>query len=95
MSYLLYKTIEWLSENQSSAKIFDLGFVPFAKTEGPLLRIAKTMSANRFSSKGLEQFKNKFEPDWQPNYMAYDGDVIDLASVALGLERVMTINTGS
>jgi phosphatidylglycerol lysyltransferase len=95
MSYLLYKTIEWLSENQSSAKIFDLGFVPFAKTEGPLLRIAKTMSANRFSSKGLEQFKNKFEPDWQPNYMAYDGDVIDLASVALGLERVMTINTDS
>jgi lysylphosphatidylglycerol synthetase-like protein (DUF2156 family) len=89
MPYLLFKMIEDISIKDPSCKLFDLGFVPFARARGPLLAIAKTFSAGRFSSRGLEQFKNKFKPDWRPNYMAYEGDLADLALVALNLEKAM------
>ena len=92
MPYLLCKTIEQLHET-TQTKYFDLGFVPFAKAQGPLLQIAKTVSAGRFSAKGLEQFKNKFEPSWQPNYLAFNGDMVDLALVGLNLERAMSLET--
>jgi lysylphosphatidylglycerol synthetase-like protein (DUF2156 family) len=90
MPYLLYKAVESISENPDYI-YFDLGFVPFAKAEGLLLSIARTLSGNRFSAQGLEQFKNKFNPDWHPNYMAYDGDLTDLAVIALNLERAMDL----
>jgi phosphatidylglycerol lysyltransferase len=86
MSYLLYKTIENLA---GQYKHFDLGFVPFASTSDPVIAIARSLSVGRFSARGLEQFKNKFDPIWQPNYLAYDGDLADLALVAVNLERVM------
>ena len=91
MPYLLYKTLEWTNINKTNYQFFDLGFVPFARASGPLLAIARTFSAERFSAKGLEQFKNKFKPDWQPNYMAYEGDLADLAIIALNIERAMEI----
>jgi lysylphosphatidylglycerol synthetase-like protein (DUF2156 family) len=89
MPYLLLNTIGQAKiDNYTS---FDLGFVPFARAKGPILKIARALSTGRFSAKGLEQFKNKFDPDWQPNYMAYDGDLADLALIAINLERVMNI----
>lgn len=87
MPYLLFNVITDI-DNQGR-KYFDLGFVPFAKAEGPILAIAQALGGSRFSSKGLEQFKNKFDPQWQPNYIAYDGDLADLALIALNIERVM------
>lgn len=89
MPYLLYKMIESHAAEDKTYRYFDLGFVPFAKAHGSLLSIARTMSAGRFSSRGLEQFKNKFNPDWRPNYMAYEGDLADLALIALNLEKAM------
>jgi lysylphosphatidylglycerol synthetase-like protein (DUF2156 family) len=86
MAYLLYKTIERSSEH---SKYFDLGFVPFAKAQGPLLNIAKTLGSGRFSAQGLERFKDKFDPDWQPNYLVYEGDIADLLVIALNLEKAM------
>lgn len=88
MAFLLYKLIESTQKAGHYSK-FDLGFVPFARARGPLLAIAKTVSTDRFSAKGLEQFKNKFNPVWQPNYMAYDGDVADLGVIALNIEKNM------
>jgi len=85
MPYLLYKMLE----SKSGCELFDLGFVPFARAKGPLLAIAKTFSAGRFSARGLEQFKNKFDPDWQPNYLAYEGDLADLVIIALNIENAM------
>lgn len=85
MPFLILKIIEHNVEHQ----YFDLGFVPFADTKGALQTIAKTLSAGRFSAKGLEQFKNKFDPLWQPNYLVYDGDLADLALITLNLERAM------
>lgn len=92
MPFLLASLIQDTAENQPQIKIFDLGFVPFAKAKGPLLAIAKTFSSDKFSAKGLEQFKNKFDPKWQANYMAYDGDLADLAVIALNIEKVMERN---
>lgn len=88
MAFLIYKIIESAAEAGNYSR-FDLGFVPFAKAKGPLLTIAKNLSADRFSAKGLEQFKNKFDPDWQPNYLTYDGDMADLGVIALNIENVM------
>lgn len=93
MPYLLYKTIENVQNENKDYKYFDLGFVPFAKVSEPLLAIAKGLSAGRFSARGLEQFKNKFNPEWQPNFMAYEGDLADLAMIALYLERAMDQET--
>lgn len=88
MPYLLYKTIEAVAE-EGKLQFFDLGFVPFAGAKGPILTIAKTLSAGRFSARGLEQFKNKFKPNWQANYIAYEGDLADLTLVGLNLDKAM------
>jgi lysylphosphatidylglycerol synthetase-like protein (DUF2156 family) len=88
MPYLLFKLIETL---QPGYKYFDLGFVPFAETSGPIQTIARALSAGRFSAKGLEQFKNKFNPEWQSCYLVYDGDLADLALIAINLEKAMEI----
>jgi lysylphosphatidylglycerol synthetase-like protein (DUF2156 family) len=86
MPFLLSKTIENLGGQYQS---FDLGFVPFASTSDPVINIARALSVGRFSASGLEQFKNKFDPEWTPNYLAYDGDLADLALIGVNLERVM------
>jgi phosphatidylglycerol lysyltransferase len=91
MPYLLFKTIENIGE-AGGYKYFDLGFVPFAAAKGPVITIARALSAGQFSARGLEQFKNKFNPDWQPNFLAYDGDLADLALVAVNLEKAMRLD---
>lgn len=87
MPFLLLKTIESLHDYQR----FDLGFVPFAAVDNIAVQIAKALSGARFSAAGLEQFKNKFDPDWVANYICYDGDLADLALVGLNLERAMEL----
>jgi phosphatidylglycerol lysyltransferase len=89
MPYLLFKTIENLGEQ--GFEFFDLGFVPFTTSKDPLVALARLLSSGRFSAKGLEQFKNKFDPDWQPTYLAYDGDLADLAVIGVNLERLMEL----
>ena len=90
MPYLLYSVISHL-RTDPKIDTFDLGFVPFATTDNRLMQIAKLIGGKRFSSKGLEQFKNKFDPIWKPNYLAYDGDLADLTQIAANLERAMKI----
>jgi phosphatidylglycerol lysyltransferase len=91
MPYLILKTIEHFKETTGYTH-FDLGFVPFAAAGDPALKVIKALSTGRFSAKGLEQFKNKFDPEWQPNYIAYDGDLADLALIALNLEKALEID---
>ncbi len=88
MSYLLSETIQHVAQDDS-IEVFDLGFVPFAKTDNALARIVRLLGRQRFSAAGLTQFKNKFEPDWQPNYAAYDGDLLDSGSIAANLEELL------
>ncbi len=90
MPYLLFKTIEDL--HGKGFQYFDLGFVPFTSSKDTVVAIAKVLSAGRFSAKGLEQFKNKFDPQWKPNYLAYDGDIGDLALITVNFERLMSLD---
>lgn len=89
MTYLLSSIIQ----NLDSQKFyeFDLGFVPLANINNRLITFAKTLASKHFSAKGLEQFKNKFEPKWEKNYIAYDGDITDLASIVINIEESMKI----
>ena len=90
MQVLLAHTITQLA-NAGRFKYFDLGLVPLASVDSRLARIVARLGRNRFSTTGLEQFKNKFEPDWQPNYICYDGDPVDFARVLIALGRVMAM----
>ena len=90
MPALLLHIIENL--NPSTAATFDLGFVPLARVDNDLARLARRLGSHRFASAGLEQFKNKFRPDWQPEYIAYDGDLLDLARIATNLEKLFAVD---
>ncbi len=91
MPYLLSKVIDRV-HHQAEAKYFDLGFVPFTGSKELPVRLAKLLSTRLFSAGGLEQFKNKFDPQWSPNYLAYDGDLGDLAAVAVNIEKAMSVS---
>lgn len=88
MPYLLANIIIKLS-GEGNYDTFDLGFVPLANMKGKIAKVAKLIAAPRFSIAGLEQFKNKFDPHWSKSYVAYDGDITELAIIALNLEEVM------
>lgn len=88
MPYLLASIIEQ-SANEGRFTTLDLGFVPLAQIDNNAAKLARAAGKIRFSAVGLEQFKNKFKPDWHPNYLAYSGDILDLAGLALKLEAAL------
>jgi phosphatidylglycerol lysyltransferase len=92
MAYLLSEMILNLyGSTQFTA--FDLGFVPFAaENETRPQRILRLALKPVFSAHGLKQFKNKFEPNWQKNYVAWDGDVLDLLSAAKNLATALRVD---
>jgi len=72
---------------------FDLGFVPLARADSNVAKIVRRLTANRYAAEGLEQFKNKFRPEWRPQYLAYDGDLVDLTRIAMNLEKLMAVDS--
>ncbi|MDB5181344.1 MAG: hypothetical protein JWP13_107 [Candidatus Saccharibacteria bacterium] len=92
MSVLLYHTILQLSREGQKLK-FDLGFVPLAspsgKTERFIKQIGQMLIREAISAKGLEQFKNKFDPAWENNYIAFDGDWVDVIRISRWLESLL------
>lgn len=88
MPYLLSNIINELRE-QGTYEYFDLGFVPLANQDNALAKIVRILSSGRFSAAGLEQFKNKFDPEWHKCYLVYSGDIMDLTVIGLNLEEVM------
>lgn len=88
MPFLIASMIKQLAHEGIYTKL-DLGFVPLAKLDNLPAQTIKTLGKIRFSASGLEQFKNKFEPDWQTNYLAYSGDLIDLASLVIKLDTAL------
>jgi lysylphosphatidylglycerol synthetase-like protein (DUF2156 family) len=90
MAALLLYVLQAMYE-RGRVQTFDLGFVPLAKLDTGLANIARRLAASRFAAGGLEQFKAKFRPDWQPNYIAYDGDMLDLLVVLAALENVLKV----
>lgn len=87
MPFLLASMIKTLADEASFDK-FDLGFVPFANLNSRAIKLARAAARGHFSAAGLEQFKGKFKPTWELYYAAYDGDLIDLVTLATAMESV-------
>ena len=92
MAFLLSETILNLWSNNEYNK-FDLGFVPFApENETRAQRILRVTLKPVFSAHGLKQFKNKFDPEWQANYVALDGDILDLLNAAKNIPSALKVD---
>jgi phosphatidylglycerol lysyltransferase len=80
---------------QNHYKTFDLGFVPFADNDiaraKKVVLLLMTSLFGAFPGPGLQQFKNKFEPTWHDNYIAWDGDWLDLPQIAQAIDKVLSI----
>lgn len=78
---------------------FSLGMAPWAEVgAGPDARFreraigALTRYLNRFFSiEGLRAYKAKFQPEWEPRYLVYDGDAA-LPQIALAIVRLTERN---
>jgi phosphatidylglycerol lysyltransferase len=99
MHYLLQQLIIRLDEQK--IRWLNLGLSPLSgleerldsTTPEKLLKVIKSIGANYYSFKGLEQFKNKFKPDWQPRYIYYTGSPTNLLKIGTSLNRAVTIRT--
>jgi lysylphosphatidylglycerol synthetase-like protein (DUF2156 family) len=92
MPALLARTIQQLHQEGAKQK-FDLGFVPLAspaaRGEQLIKVVGQLLISEVVSAQGLEQFKNKFSPEWTDNYIAFDGDWIDLIHITRQLDTLL------
>lgn len=95
MPALLAGAIQQL-HGEGTKRRFDLGFVPLAspagRTEQVVRRLGQLLMSEAVSAQGLEQFKNKFAPAWTNNYIAFDGDWIDLLHISRQLDNLLNIS---
>lgn len=97
MHYLLMQLILHLHEQ--GIKTFNLGLAPLSGLEKRetstmperLLAVIKRLGSLYYSFGGLEQFKNKFEPDWQPRYLYYPGPPTNLIRITRHLSQALTL----
>lgn len=79
MDYLFVRLILWAQ--QQGYKWFSLGMAPFAGLENhPLAPLWNRLGAliflhgeHFYNFQGLRQYKEKFEPEWEPRYLACPG----------------------
>jgi phosphatidylglycerol lysyltransferase len=101
MHYLLKELILRLS--QQGITSFNLGLAPLSRLESletpnlseKLLSTIKEIGSRFYSFKGLEQFKNKFEPDWQARYICYRGSPAQVLRISSALSSAMTVSRSS
>ena len=82
--------------NKINVQTVSLGLAPLAGIEkrlhrtaqDRLLLIVKLLGGRYYSFKGLEQFKGKFRPDWQPSYLYYQSNPALLPFIARDIERL-------
>jgi phosphatidylglycerol lysyltransferase len=97
MHYLLMQLI--LHFHEAGVQSFNLGLAPLSGLEDRedsnlperLLGALKKLGGNYYSFEGLEQFKNKFEPRWQPRYIYYQGSPARLLKLARNLTRAVGV----
>jgi phosphatidylglycerol lysyltransferase len=102
MHFLLMKTL--LNAELLGKRYFNLGLVPLSgveNTKNPqsldnLLKVVKKYGRRVYSFGGLEQFKNKFKPDWQPRYIYYQKPSIQaLINISRGLNKATEFKANS
>jgi phosphatidylglycerol lysyltransferase len=97
MHYLLMQLILRFHDNGITS--FNLGLAPLSGLEERidsnlperLLTTLKKLGSNYYSFGGLEQFKNKFEPIWQPRFIYYQGTPARLIRIATSLTRAVNV----
>lgn len=56
-----------------------------------LLNLVYSNSSRFYSFKGLRRFKEKYEPEWRPRYIVYQGGFVGLTKTANALVRAMRV----
>ncbi len=56
-----------------------------------LLMVVKQLGSSLYSFSGLEQFKNKFDPDWRPRYIYYQPPAARLARIGTDLMQAVFV----
>lgn len=87
---------EILSAKEEGKVYYDLGFSPLAKIDETfsenklvirLLKLVYEKQSKYYDFQGLHKFKSKFQPDWQPSYLAYPSQ-IELPQVLMSLIKL-------
>lgn len=98
MHFLLMRMILLLHEK--GVQTFNLGLSPLSGIEAlsssggtpeRLLAVLKRIGRKYYSFGGLEQFKNKFEPHWQPRYIYYRGRPTQLLAIGQALSKSVSV----
>ena len=95
MNYVYLELVTELHRREITS--FNLGLAPLAGIEqaqldsfpAALLRLVKQLGGGIFSFGGLEQFKRKFKPNWEPRFNAYEGGSAGLARVTVAMLRAL------
>ena len=93
MHFLLLKTLETL--HSEHAKTLNIGLSPLSGIEKDsidlvpraTLQLMRLLGASYYSFKGLEQFKNKFKPIWEPRSIVFSGAGPNLLRISRDIER--------
>ncbi|MHB1864686.1 MAG: bifunctional lysylphosphatidylglycerol flippase/synthetase MprF [Candidatus Saccharimonadales bacterium] len=95
--FLLIKTMQSLYEQ--GYQRLNLGFTPLVGLAGEqskgligsVLSFAYANGDRFYSFSGLYRFKNKYQPDWKPRYVFYQGGVRGFSKIMNSLMRTMTV----
>jgi phosphatidylglycerol lysyltransferase len=93
MHYLLMNTIFALKDEAPDT--LNLGLAPLSKLDEntqnlskSVLQVVRSVGRRYYSFAGLEQFKNKFEPAWEPTYLIYGGMPNRLAAIGAAVSSL-------
>jgi phosphatidylglycerol lysyltransferase len=95
MDYLLTRTMLWARE--SGFAMFDLGMAPLSGIESRahapawnrLAGLLYRHGEHFYNFQGLRRFKEKFQPEWRPRYLASPGGIV-LAPVLLSVAALIS-----
>lgn len=95
MHFLLFEVINELHDE--GVTTLNLGLAPLSRIEEntdslskSVLQIVKNVGNRYYSFAGLEQFKNKFGPHWEPTYLLYSGLPSRLAKIGAAASKLTT-----
>lgn len=93
MHYLFATVLQKLSHQ--SVQSLNIGFAPLAKIDTlhapaatkAMLKLVKRFGQRYYSFRGLEQFKNKFEPEWHERTLLFTGSAANVPAILGELEH--------
>lgn len=98
MDGLFLNLIEWGKSqgyeilNLGMAPLSNVGIAPFARKQEKLARWVYQFGEQLYSFKGLRHYKEKFQPVWQPRYLAYP---VNISLAGLLMEIILMISKPS